>query len=128
MGCPDFTTLSNQQVIAFAIDHAKDFERALSPDDFEQCVFEKRHYGFAVIQSMEGRRSPHLLLLYINVDSRDDKLGSRLLREVKAKYAEKYPMTLTCYGTGRGAFFGRVGFRIQSTDHETGVRTMIMKG
>jgi GNAT superfamily N-acetyltransferase len=123
----DFSTLKHAEIVTFAISHQEDLGASglteteiLAALQTGRAVLETRPHGFAVVElkktAQEGKFIPHLWLLYIDRQLQGRGLGRRFVRELKATYATEYHMSLSCYGPRRRAFFGRLGFRIESKD------------
>jgi hypothetical protein len=89
-------------------------------------ALEKRPYGFCLINLKPGHgggNEPFLWLLYVNETLRGKRFGHRFVLELKAKYMTTHHMSLVCYGARRRAFFGRLGFRIESQTGELRIMT-----
>lgn len=123
----DFTTLSDIELEQFAVLHQDALAiSGLVQDDIVNAVaagratIERRPNGFAVIERQIAADGtiPHLWLLFIAPELQGKGLGHRLMRELLRQHASVYHMSLYCYGVRRRAFFGRLGFRIESQDGE----------
>lgn len=124
----DFTAMTVDQVAAFAVAQQDE----LGIGGLEICdittaiaegraALELRPYGFAVIElkaTTAGGPMPHLWLLCLAPQHRNQGQGRRFMRELLQLYAHEYHMSLWCHGARRRAFFGRLGFRIESRDGE----------
>lgn len=124
---PDFTTLTDAQLAQFAVAHqdALDIGGLVDADIVTavaagRASLERRPYGFAIIEqrSAAGGPIPHLWLLFVAPERQGKGLGHRFMRELLRQYATVYHMSLYCHGARRRAFFGRLGFRIESRDGE----------
>ena len=124
---PDFTTLTDAQLARFAVAHqdALDIGGLVEADIVTavaagRASLERRPYGFAIIEQRPatGGTIPHLWLLFVAPERQGKGLGHRFMRELLRQYATVYHMSLYCHGARRRAFFGRLGFRIESRDGE----------
>lgn len=79
------------------------------------AVLERSPHGFAVVQI---QTFPHLWVVYIDPASRGKGHGRQFVRDVVRKHAKTYHMSLSCHGARRRAFFGRIGFRVESREGE----------
>lgn len=122
---PDFTTLTDTQLAQFAVAHqdALDIGGLVEADIVTAVAagsasLERRTYGFAIIEQRPatGGTIPHLWLLFIAPEHQGKGLGHRFMRELLRQHATVYHMSLYCHGARRRAFFGRIGFRIESRD------------
>lgn len=121
----DFTKLTLQEIAEFAVAHqdqmgADDIkaEEVVSAVSEGRAALETRDFGFALIEikaGLGGNFIPHLWLLYVSEHRRGRRMGHTFMRQLLRKYAEHYHMSLWCDGPRRRAFFGRLGFRIEST-------------
>lgn len=125
----DFTTLTTDELATFAvanqadmdadgITHAEIIERLAEGS----AIFAARPFGFALLEQksspLDGKMIPHLWLLYVDPTARGKKTGHRFMRELLREFARDYHMSLYCHGPRRRAFFGRLGFRVESRDGE----------
>ena len=125
---PDYPSCTAVEIASIATAVQDELGAAgISADDIIQrmqngrAAIEARQYGFAVIeltQTPDGHFMPHLWLLYIDPAHRGKGYGRQFVRELLAKYSTEFFMSLYCYGSRRRAFFGRLGFRIESKDGE----------
>ena len=124
---PDFTTLTDAQLAQFAVAHQDGLDiDGLVEADIVTAVaagrasLERRPYGFAIIEQRPaaGGTIPHLWLLFVAPEHQGKGLGHRFARELLRQHATVYHMSLYCHGARRRAFFGRLGFRIESKDGE----------
>jgi GNAT superfamily N-acetyltransferase len=122
---PDFTTLTDAQLAQFAVAHqdALDIGGLVEADIVTavaagRASLELRPYGFAIIErrSAAGGTIPHLWLLFVAPEHQGKGLWRRFMRELLHQHATVYHMSLYCHGARRRAFFGRLGFRIESQD------------
>ncbi len=122
----NFTALSASELIAFAVLRQDEMGvGGLTESDITdaltsgRAVVETRPFGFAVIEqkpTADGKKMPHLWLLFVDQQNRLRGLGRRFVRELLKRYAVDYHMSMYCSGARRRAFFGRLGFRIESQD------------
>jgi len=124
----DFTQLSRLELAQFIVHHQAELD-AGGIDEHDvldalatgRAALETRPYGFAIVEqkpTTSGKSMPHLWLVYIAAEHRSSRQGSKFVRELLVRYASDYHMSLYCYGSRRRAFFGRLGFRIESRDGE----------
>lgn len=122
---PDFTTLTDAHLVQFAVAHqdALDIGGLVETDIVPAVVagrasLERRPYGFAIIEQRPatGGTIPHLWLLFVAPEHQGKGLGRRFVRELLRQHATVYHMSLYCHAARRRAFFGRLGFRIESRD------------
>ncbi len=121
----DFTKFTLQEIAEFAIAHQEQMGAAgIEAEEIVSSVFEgravleTRDFGFALIElkpGADGKFIPHLWLLYVSEHRRGRRLGHTFMRQLLRKYAQHFHMSLWCDGSRRRAFFGRLGFRIEST-------------
>ena len=128
----NYTTLRAEQIAAYAESSCAEMEADVSAGDIldrlknGKAVLEVRSFGFAVLKlkpGVEGRLMPHLWLLYIDPSQRGLRNGHRFVQQLLSKYSRYYAMTVHCYGSRRRAFFGRLGFRIESREGQLRVMT-----
>ena len=84
-----------------------------------RAVLEARVHAFAVVQlrdEPDGDQAPHLWLLFVDPEHRGQGVGRELVREIVRKYSADRHMSLYCKGSVRRAFFGRLGFVVESRD------------
>ncbi len=124
----NYTTLTTTEIAALA--EAKREEMGacgltagdvLDALESGRAVLEVRPYGFGIVTlkpGLDGKQMPHLWLLYVDAANRGQRLGNRFVRFLLRRYAKDYHMTVSCYGPRRRAFFGRLGFRVESRDGE----------
>lgn len=125
---PDFTRLTASELVRFIIDHRDEMGAGgLTADDITnalttgRAVLETRSYGFAIIElkpATDGKAMPHLWLLFVAAERRAQGIGRQFVRELLKRYEVDYHMSVHCSGARRRAFFGRLGFRIESRDGE----------
>lgn len=124
----DFTTMTLAEIAAFVVDHQQEMgahgitaEEVTAKVSTGRACLETRPFGFALVElttASDGKAIPHLWLLYVAPESRGRALGRRFVRELLAKHAADYHMSLWCEGPQRRAFFGRLGFRVEVRDGE----------
>jgi GNAT superfamily N-acetyltransferase len=124
----NFSTFTDIEIAEFAVANQYEFgsngetvDEILGRINDRSAVLEKRSYGFALIElkpAGNGQQISHLWILYVAPERRGKRLGHRFVLELKRKYMKTHHMSLWCYGTRRRAFFGRLGFRIESRDGE----------
>ena len=122
----DYTTLTAAEIAAIAEARREEMgaDGVTAGDVLEalesgKARIEVRSFGFGVVAlkpGLEGKLMPHLWLLYIDPAHRGRRLGNGLVRDMIRQYAKDYHMTVHCYGPRRRAFFGRLGFRVESRD------------
>lgn len=120
----DFTSLTLQELSEFAVDHQDQMgECGMTHEDIVSAVcdgraaLETRTFGFALVQLKPGHGGkfiPHLWLLFVSEGQRGRRLGHTFMRQLMRKYSSHYHMSVKCDGPRRRAFFGRLGFRIES--------------
>lgn len=124
----DFTVMTLADIANFVEEHQQDMgahgnsaDEVVAKVSTGRASLERRDFGFALIeltQTTNGKAIPHLWLLYVSPDCRGRALGRRFVRELLAKYATDYHMSLWCEGSRRRAFFGRLGFRVELREGE----------
>jgi len=124
----DFTEMTLAEIANFVEEHQQEMgAHGNSADEVQakvstgKAVLETRTFGFALIEltpTSDGKTIPHLWLLYVFPESRGRTLGRRFVRELLAKYATDFHMSLWCEGPRRRAFFGRLGFRVELREGE----------
>lgn len=122
----DFTNMTLADIAAFVAQHQQEMgadgitaEEVTAKVSTGKASLETRPYGFALVElapTSDGKAIPHLWLLYVSPESRGRALGRQFVRELLAKYAADFHMSLWCEGSRRRAFFGRLGFRVESRD------------
>lgn len=124
----DFTSMSLAELATFIVEHQHEMgahgitaEEVTAKLETGKASLETRPFGFALVEltpTSNGRAIPHLWLLFISPESRGRSLGRRFVRDLLAQYATEYHMSLWCEGSRRRAFFGRLGFRVESREGE----------
>lgn len=122
----DFSSLTANELAHFVVAHQDELDvGGLVVGDITDAIaagrasLELRPFGFAIIEqkaAAAGGTIPHLWLLFIAPEHRGQGLGRRFVRDLLLRYADDYHMSLYCHGARRRAFFGRLGFRIESRD------------
>ncbi len=122
----DFTTMTVDQVAAFVVAHQDELDVGnLTEVDVTdaiasgRAVLEKCAHGFAIIErkpTATGGAMPHLWLLFLSPQYRNQGHGRRFVRELLRLYSAEDHMSLYCHGARRRAFFGRLGFRVESRE------------